>query len=402
MARVGYPSSASRSFRARCSRPCIDSWPMNPSTSSAAGVVDPVPDRLHRPDEVVLAVGEHRRQHREHVAHHDVAVAGEVLGHVLEPRVELHGPGRDCLVVELNGRHVARDAPWAVRQHVHVEVPRTRRVAASRTVRVCATPSTCRRSARSATCMRSWTSPSPRRSGWDGFFVWDHIQYEVPVPLADAWVSLERHRRSDVDDPTRSTGDATSARRPWKVAREAVTLDHLSGGRLVLGVGLGIDFWREFASFPGEAGDDAHRAALLDDGIEIIDRLWSGEPTTYRAVACRSSTRSSCPTAAATSDPDLVCGALASSRPGPVNARCRLRRGFPFSGAAMCPTDAAQVREAVASERRTDDPFDVCVWGSRTKPTTGAEDAGVTWFISPSGPRPASPAAHAAIAAGPP
>ena len=53
------------------------------------------------------------------------------------------------------------------------------------------------------------------------------------------------------------------------------------GGRLVLGVGLGIDFWREFAGFAGEAPDDRARAALLDDSIEIITRLWSGERVTY-------------------------------------------------------------------------------------------------------------------------
>ena len=50
----------------------------------------------------------------------------------------------------------------------------------------------------------------------------------------------------------------------------------------MLGVGLGIDFWGEFGSFPGEAANDAERAELLEDGIEIITRLWSGELTTYR------------------------------------------------------------------------------------------------------------------------
>ena len=66
-------------------------------------------------------------------------------------------------------------------------------------------------------------------------------------------------------------------RRPWKVARDSVTLDHLSDGRLVLGIGLGIDFWREFAEF----GDDRARPELLDDGIEIIDRLRSTETVTF-------------------------------------------------------------------------------------------------------------------------
>ena len=118
--------------------------------------------------------------------------------------------------------------------------------------------------------------------GWDGFFLWDHIQYEAPVPLCDAWVALSAIAASTSRIRLGPLVTPLPRRRPWKVAREAVTLDHLSHGRLVLGVGLGIDFWNEFRSFGGEAGDDAERARLLDDGIEIITRLWSGEPTSYR------------------------------------------------------------------------------------------------------------------------
>src|SRR4051794_2287152 len=90
-------------------------------------------------------------------------------------------------------------------------------------------------------------------AGWDGFFTWDHIQFAEPVPFADAWIALSaiavatsRIRFGPLVTPL-------ARRRPWKVARESVTLDHLSNGRLVLGVGLGIDFWGEFSSFSGEA-----------------------------------------------------------------------------------------------------------------------------------------------------
>ena len=114
-------------------------------------------------------------------------------------------------------------------------------------------------------------------AGWDGFFLWDHIQYQAPVPLADAWVSLDTIATSTSTIRLGPLITPLPRRRPWKVAREAVSLDHLSRGRLVLGVGLGIDFWREFGSFSGEAVDDPQRAELLDDGIEIITRLWSGD-----------------------------------------------------------------------------------------------------------------------------
>src|SRR5260221_4489362 len=124
-------------------------------------------------------------------------------------------------------------------------------------------------------------------AGWDGFFLWDHVLTAAPVPFVDPWVALgamalttERIRLGPLVTPL-------PRRRPWKLAREAVTLDHLSGGRLVLGVGIGGDFWREFSGFGGEAVDDAERAALLDDGIEIITRLWSGELVTYEGARLR-------------------------------------------------------------------------------------------------------------------
>src|SRR3954471_8993607 len=80
------------------------------------------------------------------------------------------------------------------------------------------------------------------RAGWDGFFVWDHIRYSAPAEaVADPWIVLsaiacttERVRIGPLVTPL-------ARRRPHKLARETVTLDHLSGGRLVLGVGLGGD-----------------------------------------------------------------------------------------------------------------------------------------------------------------
>ena len=77
------------------------------------------------------------------------------------------------------------------------------------------------------------------RVGWDGFFLWDHVQF-MPVPTVDPWVALsaialstERIRLGPLVTPL-------PRRRPVKLAREAVSLDHLSNGRLILGVGIGV------------------------------------------------------------------------------------------------------------------------------------------------------------------
>jgi alkanesulfonate monooxygenase SsuD/methylene tetrahydromethanopterin reductase-like flavin-dependent oxidoreductase (luciferase family) len=114
--------------------------------------------------------------------------------------------------------------------------------------------------------------------GWDGFFLWDHVAYREPVErLADPWIVLTaiavRARRLVIGPLV----TPLARRRPHKLARETVTLDRLSGGRLVLGVGLGPDTTGEFdpARF-GEEGDPKARARLLDDGLEQLQRYWGG------------------------------------------------------------------------------------------------------------------------------
>lgn len=110
-------------------------------------------------------------------------------------------------------------------------------------------------------------------AGWDGFFVWE------PVWGIDAWVSLaasamctERIRLGTMITPV-------SRMRPWKLASETMTLDHLSHGRVILAVGLGaID--SGFEAF-GEVTDRKTRAELLDEGLDILTSLWRGEPFMY-------------------------------------------------------------------------------------------------------------------------
>jgi alkanesulfonate monooxygenase SsuD/methylene tetrahydromethanopterin reductase-like flavin-dependent oxidoreductase (luciferase family) len=113
--------------------------------------------------------------------------------------------------------------------------------------------------------------------GWDGFFLWDHVAYRPPVQaVADPWVALaavacatETLRLGPMVTPL-------SRRRVHKLARESVTLDHLSRGRLTLGVGLGSDRSGELEPF-GEVVDARERARLLDHGLERLAAYWGGE-----------------------------------------------------------------------------------------------------------------------------
>ena len=113
-------------------------------------------------------------------------------------------------------------------------------------------------------------------SGWDGFFLWDHLSYRPPVrAVADPWVALaaiayatDRIRLGPLVTPL-------SRRRVHKLARETVTLDHLSAGPLTLGVGLGSSRSGEIERF-GEEADPRERARLLDDGLKDLSEYWAG------------------------------------------------------------------------------------------------------------------------------
>jgi alkanesulfonate monooxygenase SsuD/methylene tetrahydromethanopterin reductase-like flavin-dependent oxidoreductase (luciferase family) len=120
-------------------------------------------------------------------------------------------------------------------------------------------------------------------AGWDGLFVWDQILWRPPIrDVADPWITLaavaaatERLRLGPMVSPL-------PRRRPAKVARETVTLDQLSGGRLTLGVGLGSDRFGGELSKTGEQLDDRVRGRMLDESLQILADAWSGETVRHR------------------------------------------------------------------------------------------------------------------------
>src|SRR5438105_730765 len=119
-------------------------------------------------------------------------------------------------------------------------------------------------------------------AGWDGLFLWDHMlwTYPEPQPVADCWTLLsaiaaatERIKLGPMITPV-------ARYMPWRLAREAATVDHLSGGRLVLGVGIGGDWFGDYSAFDQPADHKSH-ADMLDEGLQVIVGLWSGEPFSF-------------------------------------------------------------------------------------------------------------------------
>lgn len=124
------------------------------------------------------------------------------------------------------------------------------------------------------------------QAGFDGVYLWDHVYRPEADPreILDPWVVMaaqalatERLRLGPMVTPL-------TRRRPIKLAREAITLDHLSAGRLTLGLGLGVDSGGELTRF-GEIVDPRTRGDRLDEGVDLLVRFWSGEPVSHDGAA---------------------------------------------------------------------------------------------------------------------
>ena len=228
-------------------------------------------------------------------------------------------------------------------------------------------------------------------SGWDGFFVWDHITTPSAIPVIDPWIALaviaattERIRIGTCVTPL-------PRRRPWKVARETVTLDHLSHGRLIFGVGLGF-FPQEFEQF-GEPADLKLRAAMLDEGLEVLTGLWRGEPFSYSGKHYQIKEALFLPTPVQSPRiPIWVAGTWPNK--APFRRAARWDGVVPMMEGAsvfdkMSPDQVREMLAIIRQHRQSNSPFDVVHVGltpdeDRTQDAKYVEpyaEAGVTWWM---------------------
>ncbi len=111
-------------------------------------------------------------------------------------------------------------------------------------------------------------------AGWDGIFLGDAIWTHDPmISLSAAAMVTSRIRLGTMVIPV-------PLRRPWKLASESLALDHLSNGRLTLGLGAGA-VWMGWHAFPDEPIDTKVRAGMLDETIDILTLLYRREPFDY-------------------------------------------------------------------------------------------------------------------------
>jgi alkanesulfonate monooxygenase SsuD/methylene tetrahydromethanopterin reductase-like flavin-dependent oxidoreductase (luciferase family) len=116
--------------------------------------------------------------------------------------------------------------------------------------------------------------------GWDGYFTWDGIS--IPgMDSFDPWGILSAAAVQTERITLGALVFALPRRRPWELARQALTVDHLSGGRLVLPVGVGVLDDAGFSAVPGQLTSLRERAELLDDTLAFLERSWSGEAFSF-------------------------------------------------------------------------------------------------------------------------
>lgn len=205
------------------------------------------------------------------------------------------------------------------------------------------------------------------RAGWDGYFVWDHIAWKNGanhMAVTDPWITLaaiaantKRIRLGPLITPL-------TRRRPWKIARETIALDHLSKGRLILGVGLGAVAKTEFKAF-GEESDDKARGRMLDEALAVITGLWRGELFTFAGEFYQITETKFNPVAVQFPRiPIWVAGSWRGEQGRkPFRRAARFVGTFPFipkrDGSQAKPQDYAEIREYVLRHRTSATPLDI-------------------------------------------
>jgi alkanesulfonate monooxygenase SsuD/methylene tetrahydromethanopterin reductase-like flavin-dependent oxidoreductase (luciferase family) len=233
-------------------------------------------------------------------------------------------------------------------------------------------------------------------AGWDGLLVWDHVAGEKGLnwEIADPWILLTAAALATSRIRLGTAITPVARRRPSKLAREVTTLDRLTGGRMILGAGLGTPVAGEYGSF-GDTTDTRVLAERLDESLHALDLLWSGEPVTYRGNQVTIDDVHFLPAPVQRPRvPVLVGGMWPNKAP--------MRRAARWDGAIPAMKDFATGRPPDVSEAQdlmlflracraenglAHEPFDIALGGVSPAGPAGRDlagplaDLGVTWWV---------------------
>ncbi len=224
--------------------------------------------------------------------------------------------------------------------------------------------------------------------GWDGFFIWDHIA-GFDNTMCDPWVALAAVAQATQRIRIGTMVTPVPRRRPHKLARETVSIDRLSRGRLVLGVGSG-EGPPEYEHL-GEVAEPRTRGEMLDEALDIITRLWSGESVDHVGNHFRVEGARFRPTPIQQPRIPIWVGGVWPHR-SPMRRAARWDGVIPLFDVQEGESDLEHLDACLTSireDRTSEAPFDVVYAG--TTPGCDLEhardivgryrDAGVTWWL---------------------
>ena len=233
------------------------------------------------------------------------------------------------------------------------------------------------------------------QAGWDGLFVWDHVVHDKAArrgqPFGDPWMLLTAAALATSRIRLGTLVTPLARRRPEQLARQVATLDSLSGGRVIFGAGLGGPIEDEFGSF-GEPTDPVVLAERLDEGLELLNRYWSGEPVNHDGRHYRVHDVTLLPATVQRPRPPIWLGGFWPHR-APMRRAARWDGAVPLFTTArhghIPPVD--QVRDLVTYLRQHIDnpgkPFEIVLGGATPGDPRQAHDviapltdAGATWW----------------------
>lgn len=232
------------------------------------------------------------------------------------------------------------------------------------------------------------------QAGWDGLFVWDHVVHQKRLrrTFGDPWMLLTAAALATSRIQLGTLVTPVPRRRPQQLARQVATLDAVSGGRVIFGAGLGGPIEDEYGSF-GEPTDPVVLAEYLDEGLDLLQRYWSGEPVDHDGRHYKVRGVALLPATVQQPRPPVWVAGFWPNRP-PMRRAARWDGAVPLFASAQHGQVPAvdEVRDLVDYLRQhrgadRDKPFEIVVGGVTPGDSTRARDvvgplsdAGATWW----------------------